>query len=153
MKKSVCTLAASLVLLARVSATGYCNDRDKSCAAWAKDGECTGANAEHLAMLCPHSCGTCTITCEDTDVSCASWAKNGDCESNKGFMLKVSQRRATAACENAWAAGATLAAAVLALIAHVFCLSGVPDVVRPLHAHVQGHAPRLPWMDNGRCVR
>lgn len=55
----------------------------------AQDGECSGANSEYLAVLCPHSCGTCTLTCEDTDVSCSAWAKNGDCTTNAGFMLKA----------------------------------------------------------------
>ena len=72
-----------------VVGVGYCNDKSVSCGAWAKDGECTGKNAEYLAILCPHSCATCQLTCEDTDVSCGAWAKQGDCKSNAGFMLKA----------------------------------------------------------------
>ena len=72
-----------------VVATGYCNDRSASCAAWAKDGECGGANAEYLSMLCPHSCGTCTLTCEDTDISCTAWAQKGLCKENAGYMLRA----------------------------------------------------------------
>jgi hypothetical protein len=97
-------------------AKGLCNDKSPSCAAWAKNGECTGEvylatphthppsmppvpivacsstlsqNAEYLLTLCAHSCGTCTMECEDTDVSCSNWAKNGDCSTNAGFMLKA----------------------------------------------------------------
>jgi hypothetical protein len=81
---ALCSLAA------RASGSdGYCNDKSTSCAAWAKDGECSGKNAEYLSVLCPHSCGTCTLTCSDTDQSCANWAKQGDCQSNAGFMLKT----------------------------------------------------------------
>ena len=68
---------------------GYCNDKSTSCAFWAKNGECTGDNAEHLSTLCPHSCATCTITCNDTETACGDWAKAGHCKSNPGFMLKA----------------------------------------------------------------
>ena len=65
------------------AAVGYCNDKSTSCAHWAKEGECSGKNAEYLAVLCPHSCATCTHTCEDTDVSCGNWAKSGQCKDNQ----------------------------------------------------------------------
>lgn len=55
----------------------------------AKNGECTGDNADHLATLCPHSCATCTITCKDTEDACGSWAKEGHCKSNSAYMLKA----------------------------------------------------------------
>ena len=35
-----------LALAALVGGIGYCNDKSTSCAAWAKDGECSGANSE-----------------------------------------------------------------------------------------------------------
>jgi hypothetical protein len=84
-------MRALLVLFcaARARAVGYCNDKSTSCAGWAKTGECAGKNAEYLALLCPHSCSTCTHSCEDTDVSCGNWAKNGDCKSNRDFMIKA----------------------------------------------------------------
>ena len=44
-------------LIARVAAWGYCNDKDVSCANWAKAGECD--TGDHVKNLCPHSCGLC----------------------------------------------------------------------------------------------
>ena len=63
-----------------------CNDKDISCASWVRDGLCE--TDEVVKDLCPHSCGTCTLTCEDSDVSCASWAKQGDCINNPDYVLK-----------------------------------------------------------------
>merc|ERR1719198_735138 len=68
---------------------GFCNDRDSSCANWAKNGECTGANAEHLATLCPHSCATCTLACEDKEVACKDWALKGECKKNPKSMFSL----------------------------------------------------------------
>ena len=81
--------AASFVLilsgLSGASATlGFCNDKDNSCGAWARDGECEGDNGEHVKTICPHSCGVCSLMCSDRDESCASWAKQGECTSNAG---------------------------------------------------------------------
>lgn len=53
-------LFALLALVGGVSAgVGFCNDKDVSCAAWVRDGECDGDNAAHVKDQCPHSCGVC----------------------------------------------------------------------------------------------
>ena len=56
---------ALLSVVGAVSAEGYCNDKSTACAAWAKDGECTGKNAATLASMCPLSCGTCSHECKE----------------------------------------------------------------------------------------
>ena len=44
--------AVLATLAAAASATvGFCNDKDRSCAAWGADGECTGDNAEHMKTV------------------------------------------------------------------------------------------------------
>jgi hypothetical protein len=88
-RASLLALAACIAYTLANVGEGFCNDKSTSCVFWAANGECSGENSEHLATLCPHSCGTCDILCKDTDVSCPNWAKNGDCKSNAGFMLKA----------------------------------------------------------------
>ena len=73
------------LLLARADA-GYCNDRDASCANWARQGEC--AVNEGLAAKCPLSCGTCQVECEESNPSCVPWAQDGQCEQNPLHMYK-----------------------------------------------------------------
>ena len=41
---------------ATVSAWGYCNDNDLSCAMWANNKECEGSNSAVVKAQCPHSC-------------------------------------------------------------------------------------------------
>ena len=44
--------AVLATLAAAASATvGFCNDKDRSWAAWGADGECTGDNAEHMKTV------------------------------------------------------------------------------------------------------
>lgn len=82
--------AAVLLLMNAVTvvAVGYCNDKDISCSVWAKDGECTGDNGDHVKTVCPHSCATCTLVCGDLDESCGTWAKEGECASSPEYMHK-----------------------------------------------------------------
>ena len=80
-------LAILATLVAAASAAGICNDRDRSCSAWGADGECTGANAEHVKSLCPLTCGVCTHVCGDLDTSCPQWALAGECKSSAEYML------------------------------------------------------------------
>ena len=56
-------LFALLSFLPAAAALGYCNDKDLSCAAWGKAGECTGTNSEVVKEKCPHTCGVCTHIC------------------------------------------------------------------------------------------
>ena len=65
---------------------GFCNDKEASCGAWARDGECSGDNAEHVKSVCPHSCAVCSLVCGDKEASCSEWAKQGQCKSNAGYM-------------------------------------------------------------------
>ena len=53
-----CRVAVLVLALhcATVSAWGYCNDNDISCAMWANNKECEGSNAEVVKKSCPHSC-------------------------------------------------------------------------------------------------
>ena len=84
--------ASFLLILCGLSGTsatlGFCNDKDNSCSAWARDGECEGDNSEHVKTICPHSCGVCSLMCSDRDESCASWAKQGECTANPGDALR-----------------------------------------------------------------
>jgi len=98
-------MARFLLLAALPSAAGwgYCNDRDESCANWAKAGLCNPpeagiltrasttkeaqAKADVVKKLCPHSCSLCQHTCRDIDPSCPQWADNGQCETNIDFMF------------------------------------------------------------------
>ena len=73
-------IAQLAALVATAAAVGYCNDQNPSCHLWAKDGECSGKNAESLATMCAHSCGTCDLICKDTETACGDWAKKGECE-------------------------------------------------------------------------
>ena len=57
--KMLCRLSVVLGLAlqcATVSAWGYCNDNDLSCAMWANNKECEGDNAAVVKAQCPHSC-------------------------------------------------------------------------------------------------
>ena len=44
--------------LSRLRAPQVCEDKDKSCLAWAEKGECD-ENTEGMLHLCPQSCGQC----------------------------------------------------------------------------------------------
>ena len=88
-----CRVAVVLLGLAlqcaTVSAWGYCNDNDLSCASWANNKECEGSNAEVVKKSCPHSCSVCTHICRDVEAGCPDWAANGNqCKENPDFMLK-----------------------------------------------------------------
>jgi hypothetical protein len=72
--------------LAGVSAWGYCNDNDVSCAMWARSKECEGSNADTVKNLCPHSCSVCTHICRDVEPGCSDWAVNGQCTENVDYM-------------------------------------------------------------------
>ena len=50
-------LIALLCFLPAASALGYCNDKDLSCAAWGKAGECVGSNS-HVSSESPLSLHT-----------------------------------------------------------------------------------------------
>jgi hypothetical protein len=39
--------------------TTTCVDKNETCAAWAKKGECTGNNSNTVLHTCPQSCGIC----------------------------------------------------------------------------------------------
>ena len=81
--------AVLLITLSGASAgIGFCNDKDASCATWAREGECEGDNSDHVKTICPHSCSVCSLICVDRDDSCSSWAKQGECKSSPDFMLK-----------------------------------------------------------------
>ena len=75
-----------IAMVARVAAWGYCNDKDVSCANWAKAGSCE--TTPHIKKSCPHSCGVCDHLCKDLDESCVGWAAAGHCEDNVDFMFK-----------------------------------------------------------------
>ena len=45
----------ALLLLPAAAAVGYCNDKDSSCAAWGKAGECTAAGSECPLAVGPRS--------------------------------------------------------------------------------------------------
>ena len=66
---------------------GYCNDKDLSCAAWGKAGECTGTNSEVVKQKCPHTCGVCTHICSDLKKDCDGWRRAGECKNSPDFML------------------------------------------------------------------
>jgi len=88
-----CRVAVVLLGLAlqcaTVSAWGYCNDNDLSCASWANNKECEGSNADVVKKSCPHSCSVCTHICRDVEAGCPDWAANGNqCKENPDFMLK-----------------------------------------------------------------
>lgn len=74
--------------LSAAAAFGYCNDRDASCAAWGRNGECEGDNKDHVKAICPHTCGTCNFVCGDLEEACAAWAKEGECETSPAYMHK-----------------------------------------------------------------
>lgn len=75
-------------MLARVHGTkGYCNDYDRSCAAWGELGECDGNNSEWTRKLCPHTCGICALAwCVDKSDACPHWARQGECELSPDYM-------------------------------------------------------------------
>ena len=79
-------LLALVSFLPAAAALGYCNDKDLSCAAWGKQGECTGANSEVVKAKCPHTCGVCTLFCEDTKKECGGWRRDGECKNSPDFM-------------------------------------------------------------------
>ena len=44
-------LRTLLAALAAVVFSGICNDKRVDCSNWARDGECTGDNAEHMKTV------------------------------------------------------------------------------------------------------
>ena len=50
-------LAAAALFLPVAAGVGYCNDKDSSCAAWGKAGECVGSNS-HVSSESPLSLHT-----------------------------------------------------------------------------------------------
>ena len=58
-----------------------CSDREDSCAAWAKDGECT-KSPDYMLKECPTSCGLCAPKCADISPDCNHWGKEGNCDSS-----------------------------------------------------------------------
>jgi hypothetical protein len=63
-----------------------CLDQNRSCAQWAKLGECK-TNAQWMSKTCRKSCGKCAAgACGDFNGDCEAWAKAGECESNKIYM-------------------------------------------------------------------
>ena len=63
-----------------------CLDQNRSCAQWAKLGECK-TNAQWMSKTCRKSCGKCVAgACGDFSGDCEAWAKAGECESNKIYM-------------------------------------------------------------------
>jgi hypothetical protein len=79
-------LVAAALFLPAAAAIGYCNDRDASCAAWGKAGECTGNNSDVVKDKCPHTCAVCTILCSDTEEACDGWRRDGECRNSPEFM-------------------------------------------------------------------
>jgi hypothetical protein len=75
-------------LLATARGLGFCNDKDRSCAAWAKDGECDGDNKARVLELCPHTCGVCGLVCNDKHDDCGNWAKSGECTASPEYMSR-----------------------------------------------------------------
>ena len=146
--------AVLAILVAAVSATiGYCNDRDRSCSTWGVDGECTGANAEHVRTICPHTCGACTHVCSYLDTSCPQWAQAGECKSSAEYMLTN--------CPTSCGLCAPKCADV-----HVDCnhwqkegacesnpgfMCATPATARPVAHLTTTHAPQEPALSN--CVR
>lgn len=63
-----------------------CYDKDPSCPAWARSGECTTNGG--MPTLCPVSCGVCTDLCLDRQNDCPQWARAGGCADNAGYMLR-----------------------------------------------------------------
>ena len=80
-------LFALLSFLPAAAALGYCNDKDLSCAAWGKAGECTSSNSEVVKDKCPHTCGVCTHICSDLKKDCDGWRRAGECKNSPDFML------------------------------------------------------------------
>lgn len=80
------TITFLLLSSTSVSAWGYCNDFDGSCANWARSGEC---EKDHVKKLCPHSCSICSHTCRDSDASCPQWGEAGECDANVGAMYSL----------------------------------------------------------------
>ncbi|KAL3919641.1 MAG: hypothetical protein SGPRY_005556 [Prymnesium sp.] len=72
-----------------------CSDKNPSCEAWARVGECF-KNSRYMRDRCAASCHICASSkpapkkpsaCEDTNANCATWASIGECDSNPGYML------------------------------------------------------------------
>merc|ERR1712096_113632 len=81
---SVMRVTLLLAQLVAVSAWGYCNDANESCANWAKDGQCQ--SGDHVKQMCPHSCASSPHTCRDENPMCTAWAE--ECTKNVDFMYK-----------------------------------------------------------------
>lgn len=78
--------------------TSLCQDRVRSCANWARNGECTGSNGDHVKKLCPMSCSQCHLGVSDNE-HCGDWARQGACTDNPDFM------RTTCPITCSWAQG------------------------------------------------
>jgi hypothetical protein len=78
-------LVAALVVRETL-AWGYCNDKNESCAGWARAGQCEVG--DHIKEMCPHSCASCPHTCRDSEEMCPAWADNGECKKNIDFMYR-----------------------------------------------------------------
>ena len=63
-----------------------CSDRDRSCANWARAGECSAANSQMVQRLCPSSCRVCQPGCQDASPHCYEWQQRGDVQNNSDFM-------------------------------------------------------------------
>ena len=57
-----------------------CSDRDDSCAAWAKDGECT-KSPDYMLKECPTSRASAPGRA-DISPDCNHWGKEGNCDSS-----------------------------------------------------------------------
>jgi hypothetical protein len=125
-------LSVILATLTGASATvGYCNDKDPSCATWARDGECDGDNGGHVKSICPHSCSVCPVICADRDDSCSAWAKQGECKSSPDYMLKE--------CPTSCGICAPKCADVHTDCNHWAKVTHVPHPPSPLHPYIDSH--------------
>lgn len=62
-----------------------CQDSNKYCATWARDGECQ-ANPGWMLKNCPVSCKECKNKCADHEVYCNEWKAKGECKKNPEYM-------------------------------------------------------------------
>ncbi|XP_074654673.1 von Willebrand factor A domain-containing protein 2-like [Tubulanus polymorphus] len=86
------SLWAVFILLPGTAIAGdECGDGHKSCAGWAKRGECR-KNPKYMLMKCKKSCGLCKSECKDESKSCTRWAIHGECYKNPFYMLFKCQK-------------------------------------------------------------
>lgn len=74
-----------------------CTDRDRSCANWARTGECAGENKDAVQALCPMSCRRCEPGCRDLSPHCQEFADRGEMQNNSAWM-QLSCQVTTGAC-------------------------------------------------------